>query len=190
MINRPIPAWALPLAVIALVVPAVGATLLLGSAAGLAAALATLVVVVALAARGSDGPIETATGDPEALVVLKTGFRPERDPDLVARYTGDADVHVVVPAPASRLERWLSATDEATAEAQARLDVALQGLARSPAQGEVHGEVGDPDPVRAVEDAARTHAVDEVVFISDDPADADAHEVGRRLARDVHILAG
>lgn len=190
MTNGPMPAWALPLLVALLIVPAVGATLLVGAGAGLAAALITLVGVVVIATRAPDEPIETdAAAEPEALVVLKAALTPGRDGDLVARYAGDSDVHVIVPAQATRLERWLSATDEATAEAQSRLDEALHEMER-PGGHEVHGEVGDPDPVRAVEDAARTRAVEEVVFITDDPGDPDAREVGRRLARDVHVLVG
>jgi hypothetical protein len=76
---------------------------------------------------------------------------------------GRAEVYVVSPALNSKLRHWVSDEDGAREAAQARLDrsiARLDGIGL-PAQG----EIGDADPVQAVEDALRgLGAVDEIVL--------------------------
>ena len=191
-LEQLLPTWSLPLIVAALVLPAVAAGALLGIGAGVALAGALLLALVVLAVRGSEGPIEVAAdvpGERNALVVLLAELNPRRDRDRIASTVDHADLHVVVPTQATRLQRWLSATDDATAEAGEVLEQAIQGLEPSSEAWQVGGEVGDPNPVRAVEDALRTHAADEVVFVAEEPDDENAREVARRLDRDVHVLS-
>ncbi len=76
-------------------------------------------------------------------------------------------VKVVAPALNSRLRHWVSDDDGARAEAKARLDASLKALRESDIQA--HGEVGDDDPVQALEDALRAFEADEVI-ISTHPA--------------------
>ena len=77
------------------------------------------------------------------------------------------EVLVVCPALNSPLRTWTSDEDGARAAAQARLDVSLGRL--TAAGIHVRGEVGDGDPVQAVDDALRTFGADEIV-ISTHPA--------------------
>ncbi len=80
------------------------------------------------------------------------------------RVHGDrTEVYVVSPALNSKLRHWVSDEDGAREAAQARLD---RSLARLDAIGlSARGEIGDADPVQAVEDALRGFGgVDEIVL--------------------------
>ena len=71
------------------------------------------------------------------------------------------DVLLVCPALNSKLKTWTSDEDGARAEAQARLDTSLARLAE---QGvKARGEIGDGDPLQALEDALREFPADEIV---------------------------
>jgi hypothetical protein len=73
-----------------------------------------------------------------------------------------AEVVVVCPTEASRLDHWTSAIDQARTSAQRVLE---ESLARLRGEGiAVRGEVGDEDRLRAIEDALRTFPADEVVL--------------------------
>jgi GABA permease len=72
-----------------------------------------------------------------------------------------ARVHVVCPALNSPLRHWASDEDDARQQAQERLDASLKTM-----QGaglEASGEIGDGDPIQAIEDALRTFQPDELV---------------------------
>ncbi len=71
-------------------------------------------------------------------------------------------VHVVAPALVSRLEQWTNDDGEARAAAQKRLDDSVAALRA--AGLDVDGELGDENPVQAVEDALRTFRPDELVL--------------------------
>jgi hypothetical protein len=76
-----------------------------------------------------------------------------------------AEVRIVAPAADLSPLQWL-ATDEDEAREEAA------GIARSaeeavqPGAGRVETEVGDPDPVQAIEDALRQFAADEVIVVT------------------------
>jgi membrane protein implicated in regulation of membrane protease activity len=72
------------------------------------------------------------------------------------------EVLVVVPALNSPVRHWASDEDGARAAAQERLETSLARLAS--AGVEARGEVGDGDPLQAIEDALRTFGADEVVI--------------------------
>jgi hypothetical protein len=74
----------------------------------------------------------------------------------------DGKVLVVSPALNSPLRHWVSDEDGARVEAQHRLDTSLSAL-RS-AGIDASGEIGDADPLQAVEDALRTFGPDEVII--------------------------
>jgi hypothetical protein len=74
---------------------------------------------------------------------------------------------VVCPALNSRLRTWTSDEDAARAEAQKRLDATLARL--SSIGIEADGEVGDLDPLVAIEDGVRKFHPEEIV-ISTHPA--------------------
>lgn len=73
-----------------------------------------------------------------------------------------ARVLVVTPALNSPLRHLASDEDEARADAQERLDRSLAALRRHGV--EASGEVGDGDPLQAIEDALRTFGADEIVI--------------------------
>jgi hypothetical protein len=74
---------------------------------------------------------------------------------------GKARFFVVSPALNSRLKTWTSDEDPARAAAQKRLDSTVARLA---AVGvEARGEVGDVDPLVAIEDAVRSFRPDEIL---------------------------
>jgi len=71
-------------------------------------------------------------------------------------------VLVVCPALNSPLRHWVSDEDDARQAAQARLDASLGGMRAAGLQAE--GEVGDGDPIQAIEDAMRTFQPDELII--------------------------
>jgi hypothetical protein len=73
-----------------------------------------------------------------------------------------AEVLVVSPALNSRIRHWTSDEDHAREEAQARLDVSVSAL--SGAGVKVRGQVGDDDPIQAIDDALRSFPADEIVI--------------------------
>jgi nucleotide-binding universal stress UspA family protein len=72
------------------------------------------------------------------------------------------DVLVVCPALNTPLRHWASDEDPARAQAQQRLAASLERLE----QAGIHarGEIGDGDPLQAIEDALRTFGADEVII--------------------------
>jgi hypothetical protein len=72
------------------------------------------------------------------------------------------DVLVVCPALNTPVRHWASDEDPARAEAQVRLE---ESLARLRAGGvNARGEVGDSEPLQAIEDALRTFGPDEIII--------------------------
>jgi hypothetical protein len=74
----------------------------------------------------------------------------------------DAVVFVVAPALNSRLRHWMSDSDAAHAVADARLAGCLARLREAGVRA--GGEVGDADPMRAIEDAMSIFPADEIVI--------------------------
>src|SRR5919202_545013 len=71
-------------------------------------------------------------------------------------------VLVVCPALNSPLRHWASDEDEARAAAHRRLNESLRRL--EDAGIRAFGEVGDGDPLQAIEDALRTFGADEIII--------------------------
>jgi GABA permease len=76
-------------------------------------------------------------------------------------------VLVVVPALNSPLKTWTSDEDGAREAAQERLEASLAAMRA--AGIEAQGEVGDSDPLQAIEDALRTFAPDELIISTHPP---------------------
>jgi GABA permease len=91
--------------------------------------------------------------------------------DVLRTKAADAaeDVLVVCPALNSPVRTWTSDEDGARAAAEARLRASLEAL--TAAGVTVRGEIGDGDPLQALEDALRTFPADEIVI--------STHAVGR-----------
>jgi len=83
---------------------------------------------------------------------------------------------VVCPALNSRLETWTSDEDQARAAAQERLGATLERLGSVGI--EARGEIGDSDPLVAVEDAVRTFRPDEIVISTHPPGKSNWLERG------------
>jgi hypothetical protein len=74
---------------------------------------------------------------------------------------------LVCPALNSRVRTWTSDEDGARAAAQGRLDESLARL--SEAGVTARGEIGDSDPLQALEDALRVFPADEIVVSTHPP---------------------
>ena len=68
----------------------------------------------------------------------------------------------MVPALNSAIRHWTSDEDGARTAAQERLDRSIARLAQEGIAA--RGEVGDADPLQAMEDALRTFGADEVII--------------------------
>ena len=90
---------------------------------------------------------------------------------------GEVDLRVVVPAvEANAFRHTLGDVDEPRREAEARLERVLGELR---ANGiEAGGEVGDPDPIQAAQDALRKAPADEIVIFEHEGAQARWFEEG------------
>lgn len=195
--------WSLPLIMAAVAVPIVAAFMFGGPGAGLAAGALAVFVILVIAARARfDEPIEVGAspGDRYKLLVVAIGV--VGDPGLAAAIAGiaadgarttgagavaDADVLVMAPALNKAFAHWLSDLRKARKDAQRRLAVSLGSLAA--AHLDARGEVGDSDPVQAVEDTLRSFPAQEVVFVTPSEHGREVEEVRRRLDRPVRVLA-
>ena len=69
---------------------------------------------------------------------------------------------MVSPALNSPIRHWASDEDPAREEARRRLEASLERLRTNGI--EASGEVGDADPLQAIEDAVRTFGPDEIII--------------------------
>jgi hypothetical protein len=157
-------------------------TVALAVAGGLAAGL-----VIGLFVLRREEPTEKASlrrrrdGDHRhrILVVANETLAGEALRAEIAHRIRDAgsDVRVVCPALNTKLKHWISDEDEARRQAQGRLDGMLEQLEREGIDAE--GDIGEDDPVQAMEDALRLFPADEAII--------STHPYGRSnwLERDV-----
>jgi hypothetical protein len=89
-----------------------------------------------------------------------------RDAIKVAAEGARANVLVVSPALNTKLKHWTSDEDQARAAAEERLARSCRELERLGI--DARGEVGDADPLQAIEDAQRTFGA-EMIIISTHP---------------------
>ncbi len=140
---------------------------------------AALVVFVLLTAAGlwlllfsgrQEGPRATATvrrsadDEKRILVVANETVGGETLRSCIRAKTEGfrEEVLVITPALNSPLRHWASDEDGARASAQERLD---RSLARLDSLGiTARGEVGDAEPLQAIEDALRTFGADEIII--------------------------
>jgi hypothetical protein len=139
--------------------------------AGLAVFILLSAVVLAwwLRARREERPVQTAprphaAGERRILVVANetVGGHTLRSMILEKSLDVREEVLVVTPALNSPLRHWVSDEDDARAAAQERLNASLAKLAEAGVQA--RGEVGDGDPLQAMEDALRTFGADEIII--------------------------
>jgi len=120
-------------------------------------------------ARRSERPVQTvprpsAEGERRILVVANETVGGGTLRDLIHERTEGVreEVLVVTPALNSPLRHWASDEDGARAAAQERLERSLGHLRELGVQA--RGEVGDGDPLQAMEDALRTFGADEIII--------------------------
>jgi nucleotide-binding universal stress UspA family protein len=90
---------------------------------------------------------------------------------------GDAEVYVVCPAlNVSKIKHWVSDDDQARREAQERLEEMISRLDREGVH--VRGDIGDADPVQAMEDALRLFPADEAIISTHPPGRSNWLERG------------
>jgi hypothetical protein len=164
--------FAIPL-IIASICTAVAAAMALsgtalGAGLGMAVgALAATALIVFAARAKPENRLEVAGSDDQGhrVLVVATAEPTADAAQRVAELVGSArDVRVVVPVPSHRLDRWLSAEDDARREAEARLARSAGALVAAGLP--VSGSVGDHDPAQALEDELRGFAADEVVLLT------------------------
>jgi hypothetical protein len=122
-----------------------------------------------LHARREERPVQTtarphAEGERRILVIANetVGGHTLRSAILEKSLDVREEVLVVTPALNSPLKHWISDEDGARAAAQQRLDASLAKLSEAGVQA--RGEVGDGDPLQAMEDALRTFGADEIII--------------------------
>ena len=102
----------------------------------------------------------------------------------------DEEMLLVCPALNSRVRTWTSDEDPARADAQERLDASLSRLASAGVSA--RGEIGDGDPLQALEDALREFPADEIVVSTHPPGRSHWLEQGvveqARLRYDVPVI--
>ena len=103
-------------------------------------------------------------GERRILVVANETLAGRRLLEEIGRAAAGVREEVLVVSPAlnSPLRHWASDDDKARARAQERLERSLGQLARAGIR--VRGEIGDSDPLQAIEDALRTFGADEIII--------------------------
>jgi hypothetical protein len=170
-----------------LVAPIALAAILFGSGVGLAVAggLAFGIVFTLFVLRRDAEPERASLrrrpggGSKRILVVANETLSGAALRDEIERRRGgeETEVFVVCPALNTKLKHWTSDDDAARAQAHARLQRTLDGLDRDGYTAT--GDIGDDDPVQAMEDGLRVFGADEVIV--------STHPAGRSnwLERDV-----
>jgi hypothetical protein len=132
--------------------------------------LSALVVGWWVRARRAEQPVPTrptrqsAADERRVLVIANETVGGETLRDCIRQKTEGfrEEVLVVTPALNSPLKHWASDDDAARAAAQRRLDASLARLRE--AGVDARGEVGDGEPLQAIEDALRTFGADEIII--------------------------
>jgi hypothetical protein len=163
--------FAIPL-IIAVICAAIVASMalagLVGAGLGMAVGAIAATALVVFASRAKPNlrleVAESADGGHRVLVVAVTEATAD-SAQRIARLAGSAkDVRVVVPVPSHRLDRLMSAEDDARREAESTLARSAGALVAAGLP--VSGSVGDHDPAQAMEDELRDFAADEVVLLT------------------------
>jgi hypothetical protein len=104
---------------------------------------------------------------PDSKKVLVVANRTACGPGLIAAVReraarGDASFHLVVPAAAHGLHKVVDPEDSGKDESQRALDDALPLLSEAAGQP-VTGEIGDAEPLAAIQDAIHLKGADEII---------------------------
>ena len=110
-----------------------------------------------------------AEGERRILVVANETVGGEELRELLRKLSEGVreEILVVCPALNSRVRHWASDEDPARAAAQGRLHASIARLAEDGIHA--RGEIGDADPLQAMEDTLRTFGADEIVISTHPP---------------------
>jgi hypothetical protein len=184
--------WKLPLLVIAIAVPIVGAFAAGGPGVGVSVGALAAVGVLAYAARQRPrGAIGEPPKDGVSRLLVVVGH-PVEDPAAIAELAREVrsaevaerapEVLVLAPARIGFLDRWASDVEEARGRAQRNLVITVASLAKAGVAADAR--VGDEDLVQAVEDAIGGFPATEVILLAgaeDEAAGRAAAELDSRL---------
>lgn len=167
--------WLLPIIVAAIIVPIIAAVILAGPMVGLGAGALVAAAILIIAIRQKpEGPIEVASSTDGRRRVLVVAAEAIDEPDGAQAVAEAAagpepdslapapEILVIAPARNRPLAHWLSDLRQARLDAQRRLVLTLGALAA--ADLDARGEVGDTDPLQAIEDTLRRFPADELVL--------------------------
>ena len=139
---------------------------------GLAVFIAVTVAALWYMTRGREErppPVRPTTPTPEderrILVIANETLGADALRSCIEKKSAGVKENVLVVSPAlaqSAVKHWASDEDPGRAEAQSRLDESLAQL-RS-AGISARGEIGDSEPLQAIEDALRTFGADEIII--------------------------
>jgi hypothetical protein len=124
----------------------------------------------------------SAPGERRILVIANETVGGETLREEIRRRAEDYEerVRVICPTLLSRVRYIASDSDAARAKAQERLDHSLSSLREVGVNCE--GEVGEADPLQAIEDALRTFGADEIII--------STHPEGRSLWLERGVVTG
>ncbi len=100
------------------------------------------------------------------LVATTVHAEPEALRQYVRQHVGGDWAEVKIVAPAAKLSplQWLASDEDAArSDAAATADESARAVG---GEATVETEVGDPDPVQAIEDALRTFRADEILVVT------------------------
>ena len=156
---------------------AIGLATVLNKWLGLAVFIALTVGLLAwwVRARRQETPVQVTSdrrwseGERHILVVANETVGGERLRDQIRKRSEGYEEQVLVVCPAlnSPLRHGASDEDPARAAARERLEASLTRLRELGI--EARGEVGDGDPLQAIEDALRTFGADEIILSTHPP---------------------
>jgi hypothetical protein len=149
-----------------------------GLAVGAIVVAALIVLAVCAAPRERFEVAAHATGDRRVLVVALTDAGPGAAARVAELAGNAADVRLLVPLRSRRIDRWLSAEDDARAAAERRLAHAAGSMVAAGLP--VSGSVGDSDVRQALEDELRSYPADEVILLT---GLSDAESLGEAEGR-------
>ena len=145
--------FAIPLIIAAIctsIVASMALAGLVGAGLGMAVGAVAATALVVFAARAKpDRRLEVAEHEDaghRVLVVAVTEATPAAAQRIADLAGSPSDVRLLVPVPSHRLDRWLSAEDDARREAEARLARSAGALVAAGLP--VSGSVGDTTPLR------------------------------------------
>jgi len=121
-----------------------------------------------------------APGARHVLIVANDSLAGTELREEIVRQVGPCQLDILAPLRCSRSHYLASDFDQETEEARARLDASLVWAAE---QGfEARGEVGDANPLNAIEDELRDFGPDAVIFVTH-PDDRSTWLESRELER-------